>query len=719
MGRALREATDVELVVVASAETKRDLRRVTGTVVMRDMVLQTIAKFTAPNASVSDDVEVAAITPQLEAWNHSRRQAGACCTQCVEVGDRIVAVNGHTEVETHLAQKSPILLISRWLPPCSIISHRFDVTLQRSDAKQDWGMQLTVDVENEGVHVVTHLLDMQSPISLWNQKRTKTHDADTLLSCTLLPGDRIISINARKGRDAQLELKRALKVLLKCERFQIREPGVATSGSKLERQGDLECSRSATNEQLASDAHSFELNYDELDTSAGAAQMQQSAIPVGADRMRPSGTGADHSVCPPSEVIQDSQPELCIEPNELEAHRTPESSRWDADFNFDDLEVSAATACIQQHAEQPGVSHSGRCDDQSVCMNLEGDAMRPMHPKVAQDVHPELSIELGELNEDHKCSKEATHKPIESDGWDFDFHLDELDTTVAAECAEPTVPANANGRSHSGRSADFQSCDSVRLVSLQVTKDTQPELSIEPGLGTEAGASPGEHDGKHAQHRILQSRVTANETASDNAARGQDFTELHCFAGADETVNVGPQNLGQPSASTPTDPQDDVTVCLEAGAGLGDVSSHAFPQADLSNCQRSHVSRSVAAPKFHFEAAEVSLAPFDAVDPDGTWLSRSGFVVLAGSGSPAYMASLQDWYAQLRQSGCTAGFYREERLPIGSLLVVQVDKMRCRWFPDPAKTSFPSQLLSDESYSLPIEFDPQNFVARSFGSCLG
>lgn len=190
-----------------------------------------------------------------------------------------------------------------------------------------------------------------------------------------------------------------------------------------------------------------------------------------------------------------------------------------------------------------------------------------------------------------------------------------------------------------------------------------------------------------------------------------------------------------PSSSALRGSQHDVPVCLGASkdfaglghvclgasedvAGLGHVSLHATSQANCRS-QWSQITRKKLAPKFHIEA-QVSSAPFDGVDSAGEWLRGNGCVVLVASGPPAFIASIQHGYGQLRQSGCTAGFYREERLPIGSLLVVHVRSMTCRWFPGVAKASFPDSLLSDvESCSLPIKFQPQDFAARNFGACLG
>jgi len=143
MKRQLLEASGVTMTAVLQPKNRPGLERLAATFLLEGLVLADCAQFGRRADGCSDDLEVLRIHPALREWNAMRVREGASCLTTLEVGDRIVSINGHTRVAEHLSEKSPTLLVVKWRMGDRLVSERFNVELER-DPEEPWGLKLGI-----------------------------------------------------------------------------------------------------------------------------------------------------------------------------------------------------------------------------------------------------------------------------------------------------------------------------------------------------------------------------------------------------------------------------------------------------------------------------------------------------------------------------------------------------------------------------------------------
>mmetsp|Transcript_24098 Transcript_24098/g.52595 ORF Transcript_24098/g.52595 Transcript_24098/m.52595 type:complete len:481 (+) Transcript_24098:3-1445(+) len=224
MSDALRGGGDVTLGVVAVAASRAKsgdppggatsaVRRVAGTVVLEGLALRDVAEVVALGRAAGGGFEVVKVGSELAAWNAARRDAGSCCTQCIEEGDRIVSVNGATDVRAHLGVPSPTLVIIRWRPSSAFRTESFQATIERTGPEDRLGMQIRAgpcsDTDIEVLEVVA-----SGAVARWNSTLGGSDRK------RVLRGDRLLAVNGREGREAiSKELSTPGTVSLRFERW--------------------------------------------------------------------------------------------------------------------------------------------------------------------------------------------------------------------------------------------------------------------------------------------------------------------------------------------------------------------------------------------------------------------------------------------------------------------------------------------------------------------
>eukprot|EP00435_Cladocopium_sp_Y103_P018709 s1807_g4.t1 len=125
MAARLKENGDVTLTVAVSRtleEVERCWQRMTGMVTLQDLVLEEVAELGPPEMSSAGPaldkvaLEVLKVGPRLAEWNQNCLSKGLCCTQRLEVGDRVISIGGSTNVRKGLRLPSPTVTLVRWQP---------------------------------------------------------------------------------------------------------------------------------------------------------------------------------------------------------------------------------------------------------------------------------------------------------------------------------------------------------------------------------------------------------------------------------------------------------------------------------------------------------------------------------------------------------------------------------------------------------------------------
>jgi len=224
-----RFVTEDEVTVGIHLQRGRsEVQRLVGTVILEGLVLQDVAEFLVPgggDVSVDGSLEVARVGPALAAWNRARCEEGACCTQRLEVGDRIVALNGHTDVRPHLGAPSPAILVTKWRSPSSISAARFEASIQRRGQEDPWGIQLRLRAEDSREVEVRQVV--YGAIDRWNleaqvcqPQNSSQAVSKNRATMSVLPGDRVVSVNGREACDGLAGIAEELTLLQAVLRFE-------------------------------------------------------------------------------------------------------------------------------------------------------------------------------------------------------------------------------------------------------------------------------------------------------------------------------------------------------------------------------------------------------------------------------------------------------------------------------------------------------------------
>eukprot|EP00747_Dinoflagellata_sp_TGD_P215210 gnl/TRDRNA2_/TRDRNA2_87929_c0_seq2.p1 gnl/TRDRNA2_/TRDRNA2_87929_c0~~gnl/TRDRNA2_/TRDRNA2_87929_c0_seq2.p1 ORF type:complete len:548 (+),score=97.85 gnl/TRDRNA2_/TRDRNA2_87929_c0_seq2:105-1646(+) len=211
LAHALREQADVRLTVVLN-QTGRDLRRLTGTVRLQQLTLRECCQFAIPEDH-SSGFEVIRLHEPLVSHNAARHQEGASCTQLLEVGDRVVSVNGHTDITQQLAERNPAVFFVRWRPTKQVCADSFEVILERAKVEDAWGMQLRLRAEDKTRAEVRQVVP--GAASLWNEAVLKGCQHGR----TILAGDRVLAVNDREELQEMSQELRSLRVKIRLERL--------------------------------------------------------------------------------------------------------------------------------------------------------------------------------------------------------------------------------------------------------------------------------------------------------------------------------------------------------------------------------------------------------------------------------------------------------------------------------------------------------------------
>jgi len=119
--------------------------------------------------------------------------------------------------------------------------------------------------------------------------------------------------------------------------------------------------------------------------------------------------------------------------------------------------------------------------------------------------------------------------------------------------------------------------------------------------------------------------------------------------------------------------------------------------------------------------------PFSTLDSDGSWLSRSRFCVLTAGGSQIFVEQVCAVSCATSADSRKVAFYYETRLPANSIIVLSFKQRRCCWIPDHSREGAApgiaqrllTRLVENEGLELPVPFESEDFINRSFGACLG
>merc|ERR1712100_323084 len=154
------------------------------------------------NHGATTDFEVVSIGREIQRWNRDVSAEGACCTQSLEVGDRIVSVSGVMDVGSQLGVKSPALLIVRFRAARQVDTQQIEVKMRRNGPYESWGIQMRTRVSEPKQLEVLDIVERTESgapcmLAKWNGT------AHT----RVCRGDRIVSANGvrdPKGIEAQM-----------------------------------------------------------------------------------------------------------------------------------------------------------------------------------------------------------------------------------------------------------------------------------------------------------------------------------------------------------------------------------------------------------------------------------------------------------------------------------------------------------------------------------
>jgi len=228
MAQVLKESAEVTLTVAISRsleEIEKCWQRITGMISLQDMVLEEVAELGAPQVSSAGPaldkvaLEVLQVSPRLAEWNQSCMSKGQCCSQRLEVGDRVISVGGSTNARKGLRLPSPTVTLARWQPRGTSCCKNFDVRIERTSPADRMGMVICPHPLAHGPAVVLQVIP-DGAVARWN-------------SCSyspILPGDCIIAAN---GMTEYSKLQKELSsttVQLSMQRWELvgYQPGPAT-----------------------------------------------------------------------------------------------------------------------------------------------------------------------------------------------------------------------------------------------------------------------------------------------------------------------------------------------------------------------------------------------------------------------------------------------------------------------------------------------------------
>jgi hypothetical protein len=170
--------------IVERMPEKHKMTRIVGTCTLQDLKLQGNVEL-KENRGMTTDWEVVELKPEINHWNHQMKSNGACCTQCLAAGDRIVSINGSMDVKSQLETVSPCILLVRWRPAENIHPKRIEVNMEKSTPEDRWGMQVRKRVIDPQQMEVLEVIDT-GVLARWNSMPGNE---------PIFKGDRIISAN--------------------------------------------------------------------------------------------------------------------------------------------------------------------------------------------------------------------------------------------------------------------------------------------------------------------------------------------------------------------------------------------------------------------------------------------------------------------------------------------------------------------------------------------
>ncbi|CAL1160395.1 unnamed protein product [Cladocopium goreaui] len=205
MAARLKENGDVTLTVAVSRtleEVERCWQRMTGMVTLQDLVLEEAAELGPPEVSSAGPaldkvaLEVLQVGPRLFEWNQNCLSKGLCCTQRLEVGDRVISIGGSTNVRKGLRLPSPTVTLVRWQPVGTSCCKNFEVQIERMGPEDRMGMVICPHPLALGPAIVLQIVP-DGAVARWNASSYTP----------ILPGDCIVSVN---GMTAYSKLQKEL-----------------------------------------------------------------------------------------------------------------------------------------------------------------------------------------------------------------------------------------------------------------------------------------------------------------------------------------------------------------------------------------------------------------------------------------------------------------------------------------------------------------------------
>lgn len=220
MTNTLKGTGDISL-GIAAKRFAQGIQCVRGTVVLKGLSLQEAIDFGPPTHSSGGDaadaiaVEVTALRPPLEAWNARQRELGSCCTQRIEVGDRIVSVNSSTDVRSGLSSKEPTVVVVRLRPQGVVRTDALDVNIERSGPEDRLGLHIRNRPGDAAEIEVLEVVD-GGMVSRWNAGGGRP----------VFAGDRLVAVNGARDRPGMQAALQTGKATLTFQRY--ADDGAAT-----------------------------------------------------------------------------------------------------------------------------------------------------------------------------------------------------------------------------------------------------------------------------------------------------------------------------------------------------------------------------------------------------------------------------------------------------------------------------------------------------------
>mmetsp|Transcript_36349 Transcript_36349/g.58217 ORF Transcript_36349/g.58217 Transcript_36349/m.58217 type:complete len:988 (+) Transcript_36349:98-3061(+) len=145
------------------------------------------------------DFEIKSLGPALVQWNELKNQQGACCTQQLQVGDRIISVGGSTNVlvpppvaQPQQPQKALPVLFVRWRAANSIKARTIEVNIEKDDGAR-LGMEIrTRQYEPKQLEILDVVADGTMALKWNNDQRNEP----------IRRGDRIASVGGKTDKES-------------------------------------------------------------------------------------------------------------------------------------------------------------------------------------------------------------------------------------------------------------------------------------------------------------------------------------------------------------------------------------------------------------------------------------------------------------------------------------------------------------------------------------